>query len=91
MAQTTAVGTTLQLQTQSGTKANGQAQMKVHKFAYVSPNAANDDILAVGQALAALIDEPLMQISRVDVTALSDASGGGQTSGTTGTSAGTTA
>ncbi|ACV57422.1 DUF1659 domain-containing protein [Alicyclobacillus acidocaldarius] len=77
MAQTSlALGTTLQLQTQSGTRANGQPKLKVHKFNHVSPQAADEDLLAVGLALAQLIDEPLVQVERVDVALLTNASAG---------------
>lgn len=74
MAQTTSVGTVLQLQTQTGTTASGQPKVKSHNFANVATNATDDDILAVGQALATLIGEPLVQIVRVDQTALSASS-----------------
>ncbi|WP_367306539.1 DUF1659 domain-containing protein [Alicyclobacillus acidocaldarius] len=77
MAQSSlALGTTLQLQTQSGTRANGQPKLKVHKFNHVSPQAADEDLLAVGLALAQLIDEPLVQVERVDVALLTNASAG---------------
>jgi len=77
MAQTSlALGTTLQLQTQSGTRANGQPKLKMHKFNHVSPQAADEDLLAVGLALAQLIDEPLVQVERVDVALLTNASAG---------------
>jgi|GEM_PF-925848 len=82
MAQSSlALGTTLQLQTQSGTRANGQPKLKVHKFNHVSPQAADDDLLAVGLALAQLIDEPLVQVERVNVALLTNASAGAGGSG----------
>ncbi|MDI9260251.1 DUF1659 domain-containing protein [Alicyclobacillus sendaiensis] len=89
-----ALGTTLQLQTQSGTRANGQPKLKVHKFNHVSPQAADEDLLAVGLALAQLIDEPLVQVERVDVALLTNASGAGGSAGSggaggSGTSGGT--
>lgn len=83
MAQSSlALGTTLQLQTQSGTRADGQPKLKVHKFNHVSPQAADHDLLAVGLALAQLIDEPLVQVERVDVALLTNASGGTGAGGT---------
>ncbi|SIT05551.1 DUF1659 domain-containing protein [Alicyclobacillus vulcanalis] len=86
-----ALGTTLQLQTQSGTRANGQPKLKVHKFNHVSPQAADADLLAVGLALAQLIDEPLVQVERVDVAMLtSPSAGSGGNGGTGGGSAGGT-
>ncbi|WP_206885709.1 DUF1659 domain-containing protein [Alicyclobacillus mali (ex Roth et al. 2021)] len=82
MAQSSlALGTTLQLQTQSGTRANGQPKLKVHKFNHVSPQAADGDLLAVGLALAQLIDEPLVQVERVDVALLTNAPSGGSGAG----------
>ncbi|WP_067625666.1 DUF1659 domain-containing protein [Alicyclobacillus acidiphilus] len=70
MANGTAIGTTLQIQTQNGTKASGEPKISNHNFPNVSASASSDDVLAVGQALAALIGEPLVQIVRVDQTAL---------------------
>lgn len=86
MAQTTALGTVLQIQTQSGTKANGQPKVKSHNFANVAATASDDDVLAVGQAIAALIGEPLLQIVRVDQAELS-ASSSSSSSTTTSASA----
>lgn len=82
MANSTVIGTTLQLQTQNGTKANGDPKISNHNFPNVSPSASNDDILAVGQAIAALIGESLVQIVRVDQTALTSDSAPSTSSGT---------
>ncbi|EPZ44185.1 MULTISPECIES: DUF1659 domain-containing protein [Alicyclobacillus] len=83
MAQTTPVSRILQIQTQNGTTASGQPKMRNTNYANVAMNASDDDLLAVGQALAALIGEPLVQIARVDqVVITQDASA--STSPTTG-------
>ncbi|MFB5190846.1 DUF1659 domain-containing protein [Alicyclobacillus fastidiosus] len=66
MAQTTPVSRVLQIQTQVGTTSSGQPKLRSHNYANVALEAADDDLLAVGQALAALIDEPLVQVARVD-------------------------
>ncbi|GMA63346.1 DUF1659 domain-containing protein [Alicyclobacillus fastidiosus] len=66
MAQTTPVSRVLQIQTQVGTTPAGQPKLKSHNYPHVALNATDDDLLAVGQALAALIDEPLVQVARLD-------------------------
>lgn len=87
MAQTTLVNRTLQIQTQVGTLTSGKPKVQRHNFANVSVDAVDDDILAVGQALAALMADPLLQVTRVDQTDITpDAS---TSSGTATTSSGT--
>lgn len=95
MAQATPVNRTLQIQTQAGTLANGQPKVQRHNFSHVSVDAVDDDILAVGQALAALMADPLLEIVRVDQTSLAadttTSSGGTTTSSGTGGTATTSA
>lgn len=75
MAQTTQVSRILQIQTQSGTLVSGQPKVQRHNFANVAMGASDDDILAVGQALAALMADPLVQIARIDQTSIAADSG----------------
>lgn len=82
MAQTTQVSRTLQIQTQTGTLVNGQPKVQRHNFSNVALDAADDDILAVGQALAALMADPLVQIARVDQTSIAADSSSTSASGT---------
>lgn len=60
----------LQLQFQNGTTAAGRPKLKNHNYAHVSPNASDDDVLAVGQALAGLCADAVYQIARVDQNGL---------------------
>ncbi|MFD1673635.1 DUF1659 domain-containing protein [Alicyclobacillus fodiniaquatilis] len=78
MAQTTPASRVLQIQLQSGTLANGEPKVQKQNFANVVTDAADDDLLAVGQAIAALFSEPLIQIARVDTTVITAASSGNQ-------------
>jgi len=70
MATVTPITRHLQLQFQVGTTAKGDPKLQNRNFAHVSPSASDDDLLAVGQALATLIDETLFQIARVDQNGL---------------------
>ncbi|MCL6594175.1 MAG: DUF1659 domain-containing protein [Alicyclobacillus sp.] len=90
MALVTPISRHLQLQFQAGTSVNGQPKLQNRNFAHVSPAAADDDVLAVGQALAALCAQPLYAVTRVDQSSLAAstgaptaASGGSTTSSTT--------
>jgi hypothetical protein len=71
MAQTTPTSRILQIQLQTGTTATGQPKVQNHNYPNVALNASDDDILAVGQALAALYSEPVVGIARVDQVAIS--------------------
>ncbi|MCL6636583.1 MAG: DUF1659 domain-containing protein [Alicyclobacillus sp.] len=91
MALVTPVSRHLQLQFQAGTSANGQPKLQNRNFAHVSPAAADDDVLAVGQALAALCAQPLYAVTRVDQSSLAAGTpapavttGAGSTSSTAG-------
>ncbi len=66
MAQVTPLSRHLQLQFQVGTNADGTPKIQSRNFANVSPSASDDDVLAVGQALAALFGESLYAVARVD-------------------------
>lgn len=68
---TTLINRRLQLQFQSGTTSTGRPLLKNHFFAHVSGTAADADVLAVGQALAALFADPLYQIAYADQSTLS--------------------
>lgn len=92
MATVTNLARHLQLQFQNGTAANGKVKVKNQSYAHVSSTAADDDILAVGQALAGLSSETLVGIARLDqdgLTASTTSSGGTTTTGS-GTSTGGT-
>ncbi|WP_067930026.1 DUF1659 domain-containing protein [Alicyclobacillus kakegawensis] len=73
MANVNPLSTRLQIQVQTGTMADGSPKIGTYSFANVSPQASDDDVLAVGQALGALFAEPLLQVVRVNQDALSSA------------------
>jgi hypothetical protein len=70
MAQATLMSRRLQLQFEVGTTASGLPKIKVHNFANVSAQALDDDLLAVGQALAALFPDALHEVARTDQTGI---------------------
>ncbi|GGJ04072.1 MAG: DUF1659 domain-containing protein [Chloroflexi bacterium] len=70
MAQVTPIARHLQLQFQNGTTASGLPRLRNRNYPHVSPAAADDDVLAVGQALANLASEPVYAIARVDQAGL---------------------
>jgi len=70
MAQVTPISRVLQLQFQNGTTSTGMPKLKNRSYTHVSPTAADDDVLAIGQALAGLSADPLFQIARIDATGL---------------------
>lgn len=73
MATVTALARHLQLQFQNGATVSGQPKVKNQSYGNVSPTAADDDILAVGQALAGLSSQTLLGIARLDQDALAPA------------------
>jgi hypothetical protein len=73
MAQVAPISRHLQLQLQVGTLTDGSPKIANHNYAYVLPTASDDDVLAVGEALAGLFSEPLVQVARVDQAALTAA------------------
>ncbi|MBX6352598.1 MAG: DUF1659 domain-containing protein [Thermoflavifilum sp.] len=77
MAQLTPLARTLQLQFLNGTMADGRPKLRNRNWAHVRPDAADDDVLAVGQAIAALCADSLYSINRVDQTGMTAASSSG--------------
>ncbi|WP_026961550.1 DUF1659 domain-containing protein [Alicyclobacillus herbarius] len=71
MANVNPLSCRLQIQVQTGTMADGSPKLGTYSFANVSPQASEDDVLAVGQALGALFADPLVQVVRVEQDALS--------------------
>lgn len=71
MAITTPLSRTLVLQFQVGVTAAGTPKLQSRRYPRVSPSALDDDVLAVGQALAALFADPLFQVDRLDDTGIS--------------------
>ena len=70
MAQVSPISRVLQLQFQVGTTADGRPKLQNRNYSHVSVAAADDDVLAVGQALAGLCADPLFQVTRIDATGL---------------------
>ncbi|MCL6444333.1 MAG: DUF1659 domain-containing protein, partial [Alicyclobacillus sp.] len=70
MATATPMSRRLQLQFENGTTATGHPKLKNQNYAHVSPAATDDDVLAVGQALAGLSADTLYQIARLDQASL---------------------
>lgn len=70
MAQVTPISRNLQLQFENGTTASGLPKLKNKNYAHVLPSAADDDVLAVGQAIAGLTADALYTIARVDQAGL---------------------
>lgn len=56
----------LQIKVESGTTTSGQTAYKVRSYSNLKPGAADADVHAVGQALAALQQHPVASISRQD-------------------------
>jgi len=73
MAQVTPMSRNLQLQFQVGTLSSGLPKLQNRNYPHVSPTAADDDILAIGQALGGLFAETLYQVARVDADELTAA------------------
>lgn len=79
MAQSTPISRVLQVHLQSGTTAGGQPKVTSHNYANVALDALDDDLLAVGQAIAALYADPLARIVRQDQTAITASSAASST------------
>lgn len=101
MANTTELNRRLQLQFQVGTTSKGLPKLKNQNYAHVNPNLSDDDLISVGEALAALFDEPLYQVTRIvqdgvtassstSSSASSSSSSSGSSASGTGSSASTT-
>jgi hypothetical protein len=94
MAQTTDLSRILQLQFQVGTTSKGLPKVKNHNFPHVNPAVSDDDLLAAGEAIAALFAATLHQVARVDQTLVTASSSGntgsaGSTNSSNGSSTGT--
>lgn len=70
MAQVTPISRVLQLQFQVGTTTDGRPKLQNRNYSHVSVNASDDDVLAVGQALADLAADALFQVARIDAAGL---------------------
>jgi len=70
MAQVTPVSSQLQFQLQSGAAADGTPVISKRTYNNVKPSAADDDVYAIGQALAALFADELVQVVRINQSAL---------------------
>lgn len=70
MAQVTPISRVLQLQFQVGTTADGRPKLQNRNYSHISVNVTDDDVLAVGQALAGLSADPIFQIARIDAAGL---------------------
>jgi hypothetical protein len=79
MAQTTDLSRILQLQFQVGTTSKGLPKVKNHNFPHVNPAVSDDDLLAAGEAIAALFADTLHQVARVDQTLVTASSSSGST------------
>lgn len=73
MAQVTPIVSQLQFQLQTGTAADGTPKLSVKTYNNVDSSATDDDVLAVGQALGALFAQPVVQVIRINQSALSTA------------------
>ena len=70
MAQVTPVSRHLQLLFQVGTTTSGAPKLQNRNYVNVAPTALDDDVLAVGQALAALFSDTLYGVARVDQSSI---------------------
>ncbi|HBT48059.1 MAG TPA: hypothetical protein DEA73_09350 [Peptococcaceae bacterium] len=67
----TPVGASLRLQVQTGTDAEGGPVYRWRTFSRVKPEAADQDLWDVAQALAALQVYPVVAVNRVQEASLS--------------------
>jgi hypothetical protein len=70
MAVVTPISRSLQLQFQVGSTTSGLPKLRTVNYSHVSPAAADDDIFAVGQALAGLYADTLYDVARQDQNSL---------------------
>ncbi|WP_406678042.1 DUF1659 domain-containing protein [Moorella sp. ACPs] len=70
----TPLATTLRLQVQTGTGANGQPVYRVRSYSRVKPSASDQDVYDVAQAIGSLQVHPVNAVSRVNENDLSASS-----------------
>ncbi|MEW6273881.1 MAG: DUF1659 domain-containing protein [Bacillota bacterium] len=63
-------GTVLQLELQTGVDAQGNPVYRNKSLRYVRPDAADQDLFDVAQALAGLQEYTLSKVSRIDASQL---------------------
>lgn len=63
-------GTVLQLELQTGVDAQGNPVYRNKNLRFVKPDAADQDLYDVAQALAGLQEYPLYKVSRIDASQL---------------------
>jgi len=63
-------GTVLQLELQTGVDAQGNPVYRNKNLRYVKPDAADQDVFDVAQALAGLQEYTLSKVSRIDANQL---------------------
>ncbi len=63
-------GTVLQLEVQTGVDAQGNPVYRNKNLRSVKPDAADQDLYDVAQALAGLQEYPLYKVSRIDASQL---------------------
>ncbi len=63
-------GTVLQLELQTGVDAQGNPVYRNKNLRFVKPDAADQDLYDVAQALAGLQEYPLHKVSRIDASQL---------------------
>lgn len=64
---TTKVQSSLQMRYKTGTDTSGKDIIKKQSFSKVKPAVTDDDVLAIGTAVAAVLKYPVVQILRDDV------------------------
>ncbi|MBC7324301.1 MAG: DUF1659 domain-containing protein [Moorella sp. (in: Bacteria)] len=67
----TPLATTLRLQVQTGTGADGKPLYRVRSYSRVKPSASDQDVYDVAQAIGSLQVHPVNAVSRVDENDLS--------------------
>jgi len=68
----TPLATSLRLQVQTGTDAGGSPLYRVRSYSRVKPDAADQDVYDIAQALGSLQVHPVNAISRVNESDLSE-------------------
>lgn len=68
----TPLATSLRLQVQTGTDAGGNPIYRVRSYSRIKPDAADQDVYDIAQALGSLQVHPVNAISRVNESDLSE-------------------